>query len=349
MVRMRVLAGTSLSSLQPIPVNTDAWTDISSSQFEGRLAVQIKGYVGPKGEKPESHFFERADRRGKTWSVAFQGRFLEEISADELMFGNTFDRPISLPWGSSAVLSFMSLVDPTLSHDLQSQRPWAMSPAISSFPFMSHSKGKGLPEEKHPSEVLGEGGWELPHAAAGASAAEGTLGGNGNGNGNGNGGSGTSTPKKALDLPAERKAWFGKAENRKAVVFGPNDILTGDFCHSFLTFPDLSLVLPGGIKFDLKRYWDGQPVRFVCMRRPPKGVEPGDAEPFWVVQLEIVDDVEVVHAQGEGKRADDGAEDEDEDEDEFEDAEDGDEEDEDEGPPGGFSAGRAKPKSEDVD
>jgi hypothetical protein len=35
------------------------------------------------------------------------GRFLRPICADDVLFGNTFDRPLKLPWGSSAALKFM--------------------------------------------------------------------------------------------------------------------------------------------------------------------------------------------------------------------------------------------------
>ena len=38
------------------------------------------------------------------------GRFLKEYSADELLFGNVFDRPLKLPWGFSAALKFMKCV-----------------------------------------------------------------------------------------------------------------------------------------------------------------------------------------------------------------------------------------------
>ena len=37
----------------------------------------------------------------------FQGRFLVPTSADDILFGNTFDRPLKLPWGTSAILKFM--------------------------------------------------------------------------------------------------------------------------------------------------------------------------------------------------------------------------------------------------
>ena len=35
------------------------------------------------------------------------GRFLKEYNADELLFGNIFDRPLKLPWVFSAALRFM--------------------------------------------------------------------------------------------------------------------------------------------------------------------------------------------------------------------------------------------------
>jgi len=38
------------------------------------------------------------------------GRFLVPHSADDILFGNTFDRPLKLPWGTSAVLKFMKFV-----------------------------------------------------------------------------------------------------------------------------------------------------------------------------------------------------------------------------------------------
>ncbi len=45
--------------------------------------------------------------------MAYIGRFLRPMSADDVLFGNTFDRPLKLPWGSGAALKFMQYV-PTL-------------------------------------------------------------------------------------------------------------------------------------------------------------------------------------------------------------------------------------------
>lgn len=39
------------------------------------------------------------------------GRFLQEYSADDVLFGNVFDRPLPIPWGFSAITGFMQCVE----------------------------------------------------------------------------------------------------------------------------------------------------------------------------------------------------------------------------------------------
>lgn len=70
-----------------------------------------------------------------------------------------------------------------------------------------------------------------------------------------------------------------------------------DFCYGFLEFsPTLSLRLPGGIGWDLTRYWDGQPVRFVCCDRADDSLAGGNdgSDPwgkvFWCVAIEPCED-----------------------------------------------------------
>jgi Protein of unknown function (DUF1769) len=76
--------------------------------------------------------------------------------------------------------------------------------------------------------------------------------------------------------------------------FSQQDELTTDFCYGFLTFPKITLSLPGGINFDLMKYWDGQPVRFVCCERNADagGKLAGPGRTFWCVVFEVVDDGE---------------------------------------------------------
>lgn len=82
-----------------------------------------------------------------------------------------------------------------------------------------------------------------------------------------------------------------------------------DFCYGFLDFsPSLALRLPGGVSFDLMKYWDGQPVRFVCCERKKKsdsgvlaqGSDAGDpwGKIFWCIQIELAEDNEGEELEG---------------------------------------------------
>lgn len=134
MPRLRAVAGPSLNELVPISVNSDVSHNIVSDAFEGQVLTYIKGFTDGEGTVLESEYFHREDRKGITWSIQVQGtlldrdplfpvapsrllvltcdvassgRFLRPISADDVLFGNTFDRPLKLPWGSGAALKFM--------------------------------------------------------------------------------------------------------------------------------------------------------------------------------------------------------------------------------------------------
>ena len=61
----------------------------------------------------------------------------------------------------------------------------------------------------------------------------------------------------------------------------------------------MTLRLPGGLSFDLTRYWDGQPVRFVCCERKSherereRGQDEVDVpwgQVFWSVVIEMGED-----------------------------------------------------------
>jgi hypothetical protein len=265
--------------------------------------------------------------------ITLPGEFLrshnenEKLSADDILFGNIFDRPLKLPWGSGAAFKFMSYIDPTLNHDLGSQtKPWALSPLISTMPHFAHirlSPPHSNDKKNVDSEVLSDDPTEAPlfppihsliddtsklykavvklDSSAVTPQAASTK--------------ETEPQSSATDahdseikpneiLPefldsTQRRAFFSDALHRQKVVFGPQDVITTDFCYGFLEFsPSLSLVIPGGITFDLMKYWDGQPVRFVCCERKRGGEDNKNEEPwgpvFWCVSIELADDEEVV-------------------------------------------------------
>jgi len=198
----------------------------------------------------------------------FKGRFLKDISADDVLFGNTFDRSLKLPWGSSLALKFMNFIDPTLDHALGSESPWALSPLIATMPYFAITKGVATPaldttfcEAQEP--ILRDDTQALRNYAP------------------------------DLPTPDKRRSYFSLKANRKAITFTPHDTITTDFCYGFLTFPNLTLDLPGGISFDLMRYWDGQPVRFVCCERKHDDegqAARGPGETFWCIVIEVVEE-----------------------------------------------------------
>ena len=73
------------------------------------------------------------------------------------------------------------------------------------------------------------------------------------------------------------------------------DVVATDFCYDFLQFrhEGVTLRLPGGISIDLMKYWDGQPVRFVCCERLKKGERTAEqpwGRVLWCVVIEPADD-----------------------------------------------------------
>ncbi|THG98744.1 hypothetical protein EW145_g7375 [Phellinidium pouzarii] len=254
--------------MKPISANTSKAHVIQSDRFDGRVVVHIKGFPDADGNVLESDYFERPDRQGITWSIQVQGRFLQKQTADDILFGNTFDRPLKLPWGASAALIFMNFIDPTLEHDLLSSEPWALSPLIATMPNFTHTPS-GLSPPPFPSkESIGD---DISHLASLPSSPSNK----------------SKRPRNPL-TSKKRRAHFASPENRRAVQFGPDDVVTTDFCYGFITFPQLSLCLPGGMSFDLMKYWDGQPVRFVCCERPSERRSVADAHVFWCVAIERV-------------------------------------------------------------
>lgn len=83
--RLLVEAGPSLDQLQVHAVNSGSATEIKGPHFEGRVAVRIEQYLGPsahEGQRSSPYF---AAREGDmTWSIAVEGRFLEETTADDV-------------------------------------------------------------------------------------------------------------------------------------------------------------------------------------------------------------------------------------------------------------------------
>ncbi|EPS95250.1 hypothetical protein FOMPIDRAFT_1168833 [Fomitopsis schrenkii] len=276
MPRLRILAGPSLSELTPIAANSNQAVEINSDAFEGRVAAYIEGFADASGEVSDSAYFKK--RPSVTWSIQVQGRFLKPYSADDIMFGNIFERPLKLPWGFSAALKFMNFIDPTLEQDLaSSSKPWALSPLIATMPYLEHTRISGpgdIPPFPAEDKLIGNDVSQLHLECA-----------------------------KKTDLSKDRRTVFKNVARRKEVVFRPEDLITADFCYNYLRFSPqgVELRLPGGIAIDMMKYWDGQRVPFVCCERLRPGEHSGEpwGRILWCIVIEAVDEDEVPGVNGE--------------------------------------------------
>ncbi|KAF8342753.1 uncharacterized protein EI90DRAFT_3190738 [Cantharellus anzutake] len=216
MPRLRVLAGSSLDSLETLYANTGQLFEVNSDAFEGRIAVFLKDFVNENGQKTRSH-----------WSI----QILKARLSERCLVGNVFDRKLPLPYGSGVALKFIQYIDPSLDHDLYSDKPWALSPLVTTMPFMAHS--------------------EWPKAS--------------------------NKPSRASPINEDKaESYFANPEHRKALTFGPDDLIEADFCQGYLSFESgLALSFPGGIHFDLMSHWDGRP---------------GPGKVFWCVSFEIAEE-----------------------------------------------------------
>ncbi|GEM07647.1 duf1769 family protein [Rhodotorula toruloides] len=228
--RVRISAGPSLSSLQPLTPNSSP-VRISSPTWDGFISVRLRGYPGEHGLELEE---------GTTWSICFEGRWKEEVEAEEVMFGNVWEKPIK-SYGTSAALRFMRYVDPSLECDLYADKPWALSPLFATLQYMSArelSPTEPLPPFKPDS---------FPEDLSPLVAA--------------------SDMPALKDNPASRRSYFSKPAHLAQTRLSPHHLVRGDFSHGFINFDTLSLSLPGGLSFSLAKYWNA-----LCWReRGPGG------------------------------------------------------------------------------
>ncbi|KAL6299235.1 DUF1769-domain-containing protein [Sparassis latifolia] len=272
MPRLRVLAGPSVDELVEVSVNSGTAVDVKSDIFEGQVAVYLKDFVDPSGAISDSSYFNKAERMGVTWSIQMQGRFLQPYSTNDVLFGNTFEKPLNLPWGFNTALRFMQYIDPTLEQDLASQsKPWALSPLISTMPYLEHRR------IAHDAEVP-----PFPPETP------------------------TANDTSLLYSSGDRRVYFRDVEHRKEVTLGPEDLIIADFCYNYVSFgpSGVGVSLPGGFSLDLTSYWDGEPVRFVCCERSSEDGLPW-GRTFWCVVFEREDEEE----EGSAEESEEGEED----------------------------------------
>ncbi|MCO5565304.1 hypothetical protein L7F22_018977 [Adiantum nelumboides] len=272
--RLRVSAGPSVDKLSLIRVNDeDHPLTIKTDDFVGRLTVRIQGFTGIRpgandedeaASDVETHYFEHSYAKGCTWSIQVQGKFKEEISVDNLMYGNQFDKPIRdrLPWGTSVALRAINIIDPNLQHDLYADQPWAFGPLVTSMTRVNVERKQEEPAEDFKDwPAFPAGRSEDDYVQEDTSV---LLCKNDKGDlleeieENGFADSHTLTQlKDTASGHTHRARLWGNQSVRQAGKVTPNDIVSLAFDNGFIDFNTLRVVLPytGGMGFDLQKYW----------------------------------------------------------------------------------------------
>ncbi|EFP93305.2 uncharacterized protein PGTG_19073 [Puccinia graminis f. sp. tritici CRL 75-36-700-3] len=256
--KLQVLAGPSADELSPVNVNADK-TDpfrIHTDRFEGALTVRIKNFLGADdclSKETENKYFEEWPEM--TCSIQIQGRFLQPTNADDCMWGNSFDRPIRdrLPYGTSVALKAISYIDPSLEHDIYSDKPWAWSPLLAT---MNHVQTERLESGDSPLPD-----WEGTRPVEDCNSVVGEL--------------------ETITSKRERRRFLSSPENRQACILGPR--INVEFVNGFVDYSTLRLQIPiVKLSFRLDKLWDGQPVRYECISR-------STLQTYFVIVVQIVE------------------------------------------------------------
>ncbi|WBW71278.1 DUF1769 family protein [Schizosaccharomyces osmophilus] len=79
---------------------------------------------------------------------------------------------------------------------------------------------------------------------------------------------------------SERRKEMQDPENRKKLPIKPNQYFIADFCNPFFDPSSMSVSVPyTGLKFSVKSYYSGQPLRYVCKTRA--------GEPIFAIEFDL--------------------------------------------------------------
>lgn len=230
---LRVTAGPTydLSTHHPVLVNTTAPTLITSSLCTISLNVRIQNYRGlPRHSPSTSPYFSDPLHIHDQYSIAFSFSPHEDVSGEDLVFGNDFDKPVRdrLPPGFGTALKIVKWgIDPGLDGDVQADKPYLYGNAGSSINVLRVGRKK----------------------SEGNQAAQ-RKGGQGEGLGNQaleeGGEDGGELVRSELGVPEnadKRKKWFLEEANKKAWTWEGGRMYWADFFNPYLDFNRECLLL----------------------------------------------------------------------------------------------------------
>lgn len=121
-----------------VPVNYDSDPIIINNEhFTGYAVFRVVNFDGhnpidpasgkPMKTIPNNDYFTGHRR---TFSLQLSGRFKKEWSADEVMFGTFFEKPVKMPPGYKIALALAKKIDASMDGDFSLDAPYMCSPLI---------------------------------------------------------------------------------------------------------------------------------------------------------------------------------------------------------------------------
>ncbi|KAI9739602.1 MAG: hypothetical protein M1834_006320 [Cirrosporium novae-zelandiae] len=283
---LRVTAGPSYdpSTHAVVPVNSEQPFQIDNEHMTTHLTVRILNYRGfPEGSPTTTSYFSHEAHTKDRYSISFSFLPKKNVSGNDILFGNDFDRPIRdrLPPGFNTAFKIAKwAIDPGLDGDPYADKPYLYGPALSS--INTWRVGEKLVDKDEMN-----GGWKLPGAVHEDVILEGAD------------GSGEEL-RRTAGMPSEadkRKKWALNEQNRLNFAFEQGRLYQGDFFNPYLDFNDFSLKLPG-FSLSVIKYIDekSHTLRYVLKHRQTTDV-------YFVVVFTLLFGEELSQAKSEAPRS----------------------------------------------
>ncbi|KAJ5103236.1 hypothetical protein N7532_003765 [Penicillium argentinense] len=224
--RLRVTAGPDYDQAthQLVAVN-DKTLHFDSDRAAVDVHVHIQDYAGfPDNSPSTSPYFSQPLHTKDQYSISCSFTPKQNISGNDLLWGNDFDQPIRdrLPMGfNTAFKTAKWVIDPSLDGDAYADKPYLYSPALATWNQFRIGGKYDKSTPKLTSEYVVEEGAD------------------------GDGVQSRSQLQISDDTAKARRSHFQKEEHRKAFEFEAGRSYMADFGNGYLSFSDMSIHLPG--------------------------------------------------------------------------------------------------------
>jgi uncharacterized protein DUF1769 len=282
---------------------------INNDYFTGQVVFRVRDFNGvvpvdpvtqqSKQVIPTTEYFQGHKR---AFSLQMSGRFKHAWTADDVLFGTFFERPLTLPRGYSIALSLARRIDSSMVTELDRPDPYMCSPLICAMnvfnvhPLWSTTNITNGTEAKArgPSEIIEEFGFKsnaaprpeplpMPRWEFGGKKqlTEQVI---TEWYGTGQAQAGLRHARHATlpDIMADhldksrslghsashRRSYFLKEEHRKRFIYHPDTVYSFDFFSPYVDLNRMQLKL--GISIDVLYYLNGNPLRYQCRSRDGK-------------------------------------------------------------------------------